>query len=101
MKSCGYFYVYNSYKEDMMGKYESIIERLIQDNPEAILWIGFEDALIGMALSFGKMPVALYDYDKCIEILMKDMKRGEAEEYFEFNTLGAYLGEYTPIVLIK
>jgi hypothetical protein len=32
---------------------------------------------------------------------MKDMTSEEAEEYFEFNVQGAYVGENTPAFLIK
>jgi hypothetical protein len=29
------------------------------------------------------------------------MSREEAEEYFEFNILGAYVGEYTPVFISR
>ena len=56
---------------------------------------GFDDAIIGVAQQFNTMSVA-YNRDKCIEILMKDMDQLEAIEYFEFNVIGAYVGEHTP-----
>ena len=42
--------------------------------------------------------MAVYDVDKCIDILKETsgMTQQEALEWFEFNTLGAYVGEYTP-----
>ena len=43
----------------------------------------------------------IYDYEKMIEVLMQDMTQDEAMEYFDFNILGAYVGEYTPIYLNK
>ena len=39
---------------------------------------------------------ALYDYEKVIEKLMEDMNREEAEEYFEFNIVGGWIGKQTP-----
>ncbi len=66
---------------------------------EALLADGFEDALIGYVTRFGfTTPVALYDQDKCIEILMErdGMTYEGAVEFFEFNTLGAWVGEGTP-----
>ena len=57
---------------------------------------GFEDALIGYGRQFNK-EMAVYDYAKCIKILAKDMTEEEAEEYFEFNVVGAYVGESTPV----
>ena len=62
---------------------------------------GFEEAFIGSGTQFNK-EVAVYDRDKCIEILSKDMTIDEAEEYFDFNVTGAYVGEETPVfVTIK
>ena len=60
---------------------------------------GLEDAFMGVAHRYGfSEPVAAYDREKCIEILMRDGgTREEVEEYFEFNTLGAWVGEGTPI----
>jgi len=65
---------------------------------EALLADGFEGALIGTMRRFNEGPVALYDYDKCIEILMQrdGMSYEEAVEFFEFNTIGAWMGDGTP-----
>ena len=60
---------------------------------------GFDDAIIGVAQQFNIMSVA-YNRDKCIEILMKDMDQLEAIEYFEFNLIGAYVGEQTPTFIL-
>jgi hypothetical protein len=40
--------------------------------------------------------MAVYDRQKCIEILMRDMSEEDAHEYFEFNVIGAFVGENTP-----
>ena len=61
---------------------------------------GFEGAAIGVA----KNPevdemVLVYSIEKCLEILQEtnEWTLDEAMEYFDFNTLGAYAGEGTPI----
>jgi len=60
---------------------------------------GFEGAFLGIGRQFNTF-MAVYDYYKCIEILMEDgMSEEEAVEYFEFNTVGAYVGANTPIFL--
>jgi hypothetical protein len=42
----------------------------------------------------------VYDRDKCIEILeSQGMTPEEAQEYFYYNTQGAYVGEQTPIFI--
>ena len=70
-------------------------------NEEALLADGFEDAFLGMCGVFGRPPLATYDRDKCIEILVQrdEMTYEEAEEFFEFNVAGAWVGENTPIYL--
>jgi hypothetical protein len=70
------------------------------DLDEAMLFAdGHDDALIGVAERFGfPEPVACYDYDKVIAGLMKDgMNHEEAVEFFDFNIIGAWMGEYTPV----
>lgn len=53
----------------------------------------FDEAIIGIAESAGADPAVAYDRQRVIEILMREgcESREEAEEYFEFNILGAYL----------
>jgi hypothetical protein len=70
---------------------------LLEDDT-LLLADGYEDALIGTAWSQGQL-VALYDARKCIEILMTrdGMSGEEAYEYFNFNTLQAYVGPSTPV----
>ena len=66
---------------------------------ECLLADGFNDALIG--ISEGMNPVAVYDTDKCIDILMKDsnINHEDALDYFYFNVVGAYVGEKTPLFI--
>jgi len=72
-------------------------ETISQANEEALTADGFDAALIGYVEIFNK-TVALYDREKCIDILMDrdGMDRDGAVEFFEFNTIGAYVGEGTP-----
>ena len=60
---------------------------------------GFDEAIIGVAERIGMEPVVAYDTNKIIEILSRDMTEDEAVEYFEFNVLGAYVGERTPVFI--
>lgn len=47
--------------------------------------------------------IAVYDYDKCVDILIErdGMSYDEAVDYMEFNVIGAYVGQQTPIFLQK
>jgi hypothetical protein len=70
-------------------------EKIADLNPEALFADGFDDALIGYdSSSF----CAVYDYDKCLKVLVKrdGMSFAEAHEYMEFNVVSAYVGDFTP-----
>ena len=62
---------------------------------------GLEEAFIGVVHRFGfSEPVAAYDREKCIEILMRDGgNRQEAEDHFEYNIIGAWVGDQTPVFI--
>lgn len=78
-------------------KTDEISDLIAEQNENALLADGFEGALIGYVQVFSNV-VALYDRDKCLEILVKrdGMSGEEAVEYFDFNVVGAYAGEGTP-----
>jgi hypothetical protein len=85
-------------KKKVGMKDEEYKELLAEVNEEMIFFDGYEAALIGYVERFGMEPIALYDRNKCIEILMKrdGMTCEEAEEFFSFNTIGAWHGDNTP-----
>lgn len=62
---------------------------------------GFEEAFVGLSYPWqaNRLPVAVYDYHKVIDILMErdGMDYEGAVEFFEFNIAGAYVGPHTPI----
>jgi hypothetical protein len=68
----------------------------------------YDQAIIGIMRGNGKgknnsegISVA-YDYDKVIKANMKmGMTEEEASEFFEYNQIGAYVGEYTPVFIYK
>tara|TARA_Y100001951_G_scaffold33725_1_gene26597 strand:+ start:3768 stop:3995 length:228 start_codon:yes stop_codon:yes gene_type:complete len=59
---------------------------------------GFDDAIIGIGSRCGKPDIIVYDVNKCIKILInQNMTEEEARDYFDFNVVGAWVGEETPI----
>jgi hypothetical protein len=70
-------------------------------DPDTLYANGFEDALIGMGWQHTKL-LAVYDYNKCVEILIEseEMTHEEAIEWMEYNVVGSYVGEYTPIFMM-
>lgn len=80
----------------MNEQLQAIEERL----GEFLLMDGFDKAVIGICERAGSEPVVAYDYQKCIDILIdQGMSEEEAREYFEFNCVGAYVGEKTPAII--
>jgi hypothetical protein len=73
------------------------LDEHIGDDYSILLADGLDEAFIGIGWQFS-VPLAVYDRDKCIEILeSQGMTPEEAQEYFYFNTQGAYVGEQTPV----
>ena len=65
--------------------------------PYAMVSYVLLDVCVGVMMRFGHVPFALYDYDKCIEIFIKEgSSEEEAIEHFEFNVMGAWVGDGTP-----
>jgi len=73
-----------------------MIEQIFEmyEDEEILLADGFDDAIIGID---NKSMRLIYSVSKCLDILSLDMSEEEAEEYFEFNVSGSYVGEKTPI----
>lgn len=66
-------------------------------DPETLTCDGLDEAFIGLVERFGTPTIALYDLDKLLALLMKDgMSYDEAVEYYQFNIVGAWVGEFTP-----
>ena len=61
----------------------------------------FNEAVVGVLVRCGQPNIIVYDQEKIIEILMKDMGEEAAVEHFEFNIQGAWVGDYTPGFLYR
>lgn len=63
--------------------------------------VEFDEAIVGLADRIGMSTVVVYDTTKIIDILCErdGMDREEATEFYEFNILGAYVGERTPLFI--
>ncbi len=60
----------------------------------------FDRCILGVVHRCGFEPVVCYDQEAVIDALMLGgMDREEAEEWFSFNTVGAYVGPKTPMFL--
>ncbi len=83
-------------------KREEILEYVENYNPSESVFLadGFDEAFLGIGQQFNRF-FAVYDKFKCIQILAENMSLEEAEEYFDFNVVGAYVGENTPVFIDK
>jgi hypothetical protein len=79
---------------------KAIREYLEESNPEALTIDGHSNALIGVAETFNG-HVAVYDQDKILQNLVDGGidNLEDADEFFRFNIIGAYVGPFTPIYL--
>jgi hypothetical protein len=68
-----------------------------QYGDDILLMDGYDDCVVGVVEQFGRPPIVCYDRELVIRKLMEDgMTQEEAEEFFEFNQIGAWVGDRTP-----
>jgi hypothetical protein len=70
-------------------------EIISENNPDAMLLDGFDDALIGMS----ECHKAVYSIEAIIRILIveNEMTEEDAWDYYGYNIACAYVGEFTPL----
>jgi hypothetical protein len=74
-----------------------ILEHHLGDDSVALVMDGYDDCIAGVLQRFGMPLIVVYDKEKVIQKLMDDgMTCDEAHEFFEYNQLGAWMGEGTP-----
>ena len=76
------------------------------EEPVFLLCDGFEDCAVGVVNRFGMQPLVLYDEQKMLDKLARDMPPAlsvcdqspeeMAQDYFDFNIIGAWMGDGTP-----
>ncbi len=73
---------------------------LADESAELLFADGYDDAILGIVERDG-VPLVVYDTARIIKLLRtRDrMSRDEAEEFFEYNVAGAWMGEQTPLFL--
>ena len=77
-------------------------EWLAEVCPDILVMEEFEEALVGICTRFGQEPIAIYDREKIIELLVAQGEDEEsAIEWFEFNIIGGWVGPYTPAFLTR
>tara|TARA_R110000796_G_scaffold104024_1_gene213593 strand:+ start:1370 stop:1630 length:261 start_codon:yes stop_codon:yes gene_type:complete len=79
----------------------NIREEIAALNPEALVADGLDDAIVGWGMQCSNLPVVVYNYEKCVEVFMRDNDWGreEAIEWMEYNVVNAWHGAGTPIFM--
>ena len=76
----------------------------MSEQDKTMLFDGFEKAFLGILRRCGQsIPIAIYDYGRCMDILMErdGMEEDEAVEWIEHNSIGAWVGDGTPAMLFR
>ena len=89
-----------------MNKLERFLKEWDKGGGEVVLLgdgdeqLKFGDAFLGITWREG-LPVTVYDEAKVIQAYMDvdEMDYDEAVEFFQFNTISAYVGKQTPIFI--
>ena len=86
------------------------IEQWAEDNEVELIFFDppehFDHAIVGLVHGAGQEPAVLYDQEKVLAAMRADMSDGTpededtADDWFTFNTIGAFLGDATPRFLI-
>jgi hypothetical protein len=77
-------------------------ETIADIDPEVLFADGFDGCIIGYTDSWSgpSRPVrVVYSVEKIVDQLMTEdgLSYDDAMEHFEFNIIGAYVGEHTPV----
>ncbi len=100
----------NKQEDKLTVEIKEFCQNMDSEESEILLADGFEEAFIGVGNQYTKETVAIYDREKCIEILMNRFKEDnssedpnqayfDAIEYLDFNVTGSWVGDRTPIFI--
>ena len=85
-----------------MGKStEDLLGFIKEEYPEAMTMDGFDDCIIGICHRCGMEPVVAYDKEKVLMKMVNNdgMTYDEAVEFYEYNQIGSWVGETTPVFI--
>ena len=83
-------------QHDMRDQIECLYS---EEFPKMLFMDGLDSAIIGVALVNGN-PVVAYSTEKILDNLVdQGMGFDKAREFMMFNILGAFMGQFTPLVI--
>lgn len=79
---------------------QETLEELGFQPDELLLMDGYDDCIVGVVERYGQPPIVCYDKERVIDKLAAEAgdegTREEAEEFFDYNQIGAWVGDTTP-----
>lgn len=70
-------------------------------DPDAVVFDGFDKAVIGYTHLANRGTVLVYDYQQIAYTLMEQgMGEDEAFEYVDYNIVGLWAGDKTPVIMM-
>jgi hypothetical protein len=81
---------------------QNLQEALEELGETTLLMDGFDEAFIGWSRRINEPLLAVYSYDALIKVCVErdGMDFEEAVEYVDYNVVGAWVGEQTPIIVM-
>ena len=81
---------------------KQINDFFIERDEDVLLMDGFDEAFIGYSQRINEPVLAVYSWEKMVDVCIKrdGMTYDEATEYIEYNCIGAWVGERTPIIVM-
>jgi|6_EtaG_2_1085325.scaffolds.fasta_scaffold115679_1 hypothetical protein len=74
---------------------------IIDDEETLLFYDNCDDALVGVGARCSCPPVAIYSYEKLVDVFIAGgMDREESVEWIDFNVLGGWIGPQTPMVIM-
>ena len=75
-----------------------------EENAELVLRLEpremYDPALVAIGYRFNSGPMLVYDIQRILQMHMNEgLSYHEAQEFFDYNTLGAWMGEGTPMFI--
>jgi len=81
---------------------EKISNYLNENGESVILMDGFDEALIGFSQRINEPLLAVYSWEKMIDLCIKrdKMEYEEAIDYVQYNCISAWIGDETPVIVM-
>jgi len=73
-----------------------------ESTDKTLLIDGADKAICGLVHRCGQVPIVIYEHNKLVKhFIQSGMSLEDAQEWIEFNIIGAWVGNGTPGILFK